>query len=157
MSNDVALRARFLADVVDRECEHLAYTTHRLFPSQKAVTEEQVTEWTQDPELAERLDAFVARFSRLQDTVGDKLIPALLRLTGDRIGPAIDNLALAEKFGWINSADEWMLYRQLRNRMIHEYIEDSAVLADALDAGREYSPQLIAMARALVAETRRRA
>jgi len=30
-------------------------------------------------ELAERVEAFVARFGRLQDTLGDKLLPTLLK------------------------------------------------------------------------------
>ena len=34
----------------------------------------------QNPQHSEMLDAFVARFSRLQDTVGDKLLPAILKL-----------------------------------------------------------------------------
>ena len=32
-----------------------------------------------DIDLAERVDAFVARFGRLQDTAADKLLPELLR------------------------------------------------------------------------------
>jgi len=36
--------------------------------------------------LAERLDAFAARFARLQDTAGDKLLPALLTWLGEPVG-----------------------------------------------------------------------
>ena len=85
-----------------------------------------------DPLLAERLDAFVARFGRLQDTVGDKLLPSLLMALAEPVGPAIDNLDKAEKFGWIESTEDWMEMRRLRNQMVHEYIEDVAVLASAL-------------------------
>ena len=79
-----------------------------------------------DPLLAERLDAFVARFGRLQDTVGDKLLPSLLMALAEPVGPAIDNLDKAEKFGWIESTEDWMEMRRLRNQMVHEYIEDVA-------------------------------
>ncbi|TVP60703.1 MAG: hypothetical protein EA349_01005 [Halomonadaceae bacterium] len=99
------------------------------------VTENEVKGWIVDVDMAERLDAFVARFSRLQDTLGDKLIPTLLSYLGEQTGPAIDNLNRAEKFGWIESAEEWIVYRKLRNQMIHEYIEDTAVLTDALRSG----------------------
>jgi len=75
-----------------------------------------------DPVLAERLDAFVSRFGRLQDTVGDKLLPALLSALAETLGPAIDNLDKAEKLKLIESADGWMEIRRLRNQMVHEYI-----------------------------------
>lgn len=149
-------RLHFLARVVKSEALHLGQTSQRLFGDSNVVTVEQVTQWIADIDTSERLDAFVARFARLQDTVGDKLIPALLRYVGENIGPTIDNLDRAEKFGWIRSADEWMVYRKLRNQMIHEYIDDMAVLADALDAGRTFTGPLIQMAEDLVAETRRR-
>jgi len=88
--------------------------------------------------LAERLDAFVSRFGRLQDTVGDKLLPALLNALGESSGPALDNLDQAEKFGLIDSSDNWMEIRRLRNQMVHEYIEDLAVLSSALRSGHGY-------------------
>jgi class 3 adenylate cyclase len=50
------------------------------------------------------LAAFVSRFGRLQDTVGDKLLPALLSALAEPVGPAIDNLDKAEKLGLLESA-----------------------------------------------------
>ncbi|MEQ9394231.1 hypothetical protein [Haliea sp.] len=41
--------------------------------------------------------------------------------TTDRLFPK------AEKLGWLDSADEWMTFRKLRNQMVHEYIEDRAL------------------------------
>ncbi len=108
-----------------------------------------------DPILAERLDAFVSRFGRLQDTVGDKLLPALLLALAERSGPAIDNLDKAEKLGFIESADTWMELRRLRNQMVHEYIEDLAVLTSALRSGHAFVPMLVTAARRCVAEARR--
>ena len=157
MNGDATERLGFLANVVEKESEHLAFTFKRLFPEGQTVTSGMVTNWVADPEVAERMDAFVARFSRLQDTLGDKLLPALLRLTGEHVGPAVDNLNRAEKFDWIDSAEDWMIYRQLRNQMVNEYIEDYAVLADSLEAGRHYVPQLLAIADRLVGEVRERA
>lgn len=156
MIPDAPDRLLFLANVVQKEREHLAFTSARLFPEGETVNEEMVGQWVADPEVAERMDAFVARFSRLQDTLGDKLLPALLRFTGEHVGPAVDNLNRAEKFGWIDSAEDWMVYRQLRNQMVHEYIEDYTVLADSLEAGRGYVPQLLAMADRLVGQVRER-
>ena len=95
------------------------------------------------------------RSGRLQDTVGDKLLPALLSALAENPGPAIDNYGKAEKFGLTESADDWMEMRRLRNLMVHEYIEDLAVLASALRSGHAFVPALVATARCCVAEARR--
>jgi hypothetical protein len=149
-------RLRFLARVARKEAIHLKETTWRLFETKEPLTEKEVQRWMADSLIAERMDAFVARFSRLQDMLGDKLIPTLLLYLGESVGPAIDNLDKAERFGWIESSHEWMIYRQLRNQMIHEYIEDPAVLADALDAGRSYVESLTMSAETLASEIERR-
>lgn len=61
---------------------------------------------------------------------------------------------IAECFGWPDSAQDWMTYRKLRHQMVHEYIEDNAVLADAPDAGRMSVPVLASVARRVSAEAR---
>jgi hypothetical protein len=94
----------------------------------------------------------VARFGRLQDTTGDKLLPALLRYVGQTPGPALDNLHLAEKWGWVSDAQSWMNARQLRNQMVHEYIKDAAVLCDALNTGHDLVPLLTGTAQTLLIE-----
>lgn len=149
----LAARLEFLARVTDKECRHLLDTDARLFGS--LFTAELAEKIETDPVLAERLDAFVSRFGRLQDTVGDKLLPALLTALAENPGPAIDNLDKAEKFGLIESADVWMEMRRLRNQMVHEYIEDLAVLSSALRNAHTFTPVLVAAARRCVAEARR--
>ena len=146
-------RLQFLARVAEKECLHLLDTDGRLFnePFTAAVAEKIAA----NPLLAERLDAFVSRFGRLQDTVGDKLLPALLNALGESSGPAIDNLDKAEKFGFIDSSDSWMEMRRLRNHMVHEYIEDLAVLSSALRSGHGYVPSLVTAARNCSAEVNR--
>ena len=146
-------RLQFLARVAEKECLHLLDTDGRLFnePFTAAVAEKIAA----NPLLAERLDAFVSRFGRLQDTVGDKLLPALLNALGESSGPAIDNLDKAEKFGFIDSSDNWMEMRRLRNQMVHEYIEDLAVLSSALRSGHRFVPSLVAAARNCIAEALR--
>ena len=146
-------RLQFLARVAEKECLHLLDTDGRLFnqPFTAAVAEKIAA----DPLLAERLDAFVSRFGRLQDTVGDKLLPALLSALAETPGPAIDNLDKAEKFGFIEAADAWMEMRRLRNQMVHEYIEDLAVLSSALRSGHAFVPTLVTCARRCVVEAER--
>lgn len=143
-------RLTFLARVTQKECDHLLTTNHRLF--EDLFTIERAQQLETDPELSERLDAFVSRFGRLQDTVGDKLLPALLAAMGETPGPAIDNLDKAEKFGLLPSSDAWMEMRKLRNQMVHEYIEDLAVLCSALRTGHQFVPSLVSAANACVAQ-----
>ena len=149
----LAARLEFLSRVTTKECQHLLDTDRRLFANLFTIEEAQKVE--ADPILAERLDAFVSRFGRLQDTVGDKLLPALLSALAETLGPAIDNLDKAEKFRFIESADGWMEMRRLRNQMVHEYIEDLLVHASALRHGHAFVPTLVASARRCVAEVER--
>jgi hypothetical protein len=148
-----AARLEFLARVTGKECQHLQDTDQRLFGD--LFTIEDAKKIQSDPILAERLDAFVSRFGRLQDTIGDKLLPTLLAALAESIGPAIENLDKAEKFGLLISADAWMEMRRLRNQMVHEYIEDLAVLASALRIGHAFVPELVAAGQRCMAQAHR--
>lgn len=141
---ELASRLRFLSRVVSKECRHLALTDQRLFAGEGALA--QVGQIDENPDLAERVEAFVGRFGRLQDTLGDKLLSALLSALGERLSSAIDNLDRAERLGLIESADEWMAMRALRNQMVHEYVEDGAVLMGALRSGHAFVPALLVAA-----------
>lgn len=147
-------RLRFLAETVALEAGHLAGTDARLFA--EPFTEARARQLRTDVDLAERVDAFVARFGRLQDTLADKLLPALLRQLAEPLGSAIDNLNRAERLGFVGSVDQWLQSRRLRNRMVHEYVRDPAVLAAALEAGHAFVPLLLAAATALSQEVQRR-
>lgn len=144
----------FLARVVDRERRHLAATDERVFNQPFTVARAKQLEDNIDE--AERVEAFVSRFARLQDTIGDKLLPRYLEALGERTGAAIDNLDRAEKLGFIPSTDEWMGIRKLRNQMVHDYIEDPKTLADALHAGHEYVPVLTSVVEKLMDDMRQR-
>lgn len=143
-------RLQFLARVTQKECLYLQETDGRLF--EEALTIERLQKIKDDAVLAERLDAFVGRFGRLQDNLGDKLLPQLLDAMAEKTGAAIENLDRAEKLGWIESADIWLEIRKLRNQMVHEYIEDLAILASALQAGHAYVPVLMDVAQRLTAQ-----
>ncbi len=148
--SNIVLRLQFLTRVVRKECQHLATTDQRLFAGMFTLT--QAAQLETDPDLAERVEAFVGRFGRLQDTVGDKLLPLLLTALGEKTSAAIDNIDRAERLGLFKSADEWMTIRSLRNQMIHEYVEDPAVLINALQSGHAFVPTLIAAANQMIGE-----
>ncbi len=96
----------------------------------------------QNPSFSSDLEAFSGRFSRLQDTVGDKLLPAWLLASGEKIKTVTENLMMAEKFNLLDSAEKWLVIRQLRNQMVHEYIESIEILTDAINRVYESQTQL---------------
>jgi hypothetical protein len=147
-------RLEFYVGVVEAESRHLAVTDARLFAT--AMTADRAADLDRDVQLAEQVDAFVVRFGRLQDTLADKLLPALLERTAERTGTVIDNLDRAEKLGWLPSVDEWMAVRKLRNRMIHDYVGHPAELASALAEAHAAVAMLIGVAEALTREVRQR-
>lgn len=154
MDRQLKERLLFLSRVTKKEVDYLHITDQRVFS--EALTTEKLKTIAEDVELAERLDAFVSRFSRLQDNLDDKMLPALLTALGEKTGPFIHNLDRAERFGWVNSVEDWMNTRQLRNKMVHEYIEDTRVLVDALNAGHRFVPELIFTANQLTSEAQKR-
>lgn len=143
-----AARLQYLTRIVEREVQRLESTDRRLFA--QSFTADVARKLGEDEDLAERVEAFVARFGRLQDTIGDKLLPAYLVAQGERIATFADNLDRAERLGIVDDAQAWIDMRKLRNQMIHEYVEDPLVLASAIDAAHGFVSQLITVARRLI-------
>jgi uncharacterized protein with HEPN domain len=50
----------------------------------------------------------------------------------------------------------WLAMRQLRNQMVHEYVEDPAVLAGALASAHGFVPSLLSAVAAIGREVARR-
>ncbi len=151
---EMELRLKFLSRVVQRECKHLQRTTERLFVEPFTIEKAQLL--NTDDDLSELVEAFVSRFSRLQDTLGDKLIPQLLKAFGEKPVAVMINLDKAERLEWIQSADEWLAIRQLRNQMVHDYIEDLDVLRSAIETAQNFVPMLIDVADNLLDELNKR-
>lgn len=144
-AEDDRLRLDFLTRIVLKEASYLRETDRLLFAT-GPLSAQELSGLTPNSALAERMDAFVARFGRLQDTLGDKLLPALLKVLDGHSGPLIDNLNRAARLGWIEEPTSWLAVRRLRNQMVHEYVEDLAILADALNGAHEAVPVLMAAA-----------
>lgn len=115
-----------------------------------------LAELESDDLLANAVETFVARFGRLQDILGDKLLPRLLKALGENPSSFADNLDLAEKLGWMESVSDWLGMRALRNQMIHEYLEDLHILKIALEKALAFVPRLIQVANNLIQEINRR-
>jgi uncharacterized protein with HEPN domain len=76
-----------------------------------------------DKERIKTIDAFIFRFIKLQDFMGDKLFKELIK----RIGEYKDNMSLIdvldklEKLEIIDNTDKWLNFRTIRNKLTHEY------------------------------------
>ena len=69
-------RLQHLLKVVGKQAQLLQLSWERLF-NEYFLDENWVLSLTQNMEAAERLETFLARFNRMQDTLGDKLLPPL--------------------------------------------------------------------------------
>ncbi|MCG7757281.1 MAG: hypothetical protein LZF63_11580, partial [Nitrosomonas sp.] len=59
--------------------------------------------------------------------------PTLLKSMAEKPGSALDNLNRAEKLGFLPSVEQWLDTRNLRNKLIHEYMSDPKEFAAALN------------------------
>ena len=136
-----AQNSLFTLELAEREAAHLAYTHSTLFAQQ--IDLEWVKAIANNEEIAEKIDAFVGRFGRLQDHIGEKLIPRFARLMGELPKSLLDVLAYAEKMQWLDSAEEFVGSRKLRNQLVHECMTSPELFLEALLAADEASRLLI--------------
>lgn len=134
-------RLHFLLETVEREARHVIFTKARLFD--QPIDRAWVEALDDHPDRAERLDAFVARFARMQDTIGDRLIPQLRKCMLEAPESALDNFNRMEKLGLLSSVTDWVEARNVRNRLIHEYMRDPEEFADALNRTGELLALLV--------------
>jgi hypothetical protein len=128
-------------DLAEKEVAHLAYTHRTLFAL--SIDLQWVQALAQREDLAEKIDAFVSRFGRLQDHIGEKLIPRFAALLGSEPKSLLDNLSYAERSGWIDSAEAFVSTRKLRNLLVHEYMAEAELFLESLQAADEATQMLI--------------
>lgn len=78
---EYAEKARLALALAHKEVAHLAYTHRTLFAL--PIDRRWVQSLAEREDLAEKIDAFVGRFGRLQDHIGEKLIPGFAALLGE--------------------------------------------------------------------------
>ena len=68
-------------------------------------------------------DQLIYRFSKLQDSMGSRLFKQLLEALEEDISglPFIDILYKLEKLNLLENAKDWIILRQTRNTVSHEY------------------------------------
>lgn len=91
------------------------------------------------------LDQFAYRYTRLQDDMGARLMPAMLKALGEDSVPlsAIDRFSRLEQLGWLSSADEWLNLRQVRNQFAHDYPDSPTERFERLQAAIQAARQLL--------------
>ena len=90
------------------------------------------------------IDQFVYRFTKLQDAMGLRLLPATLRVLGEPFESwsMIDRLNRLEQLGFIESAGAWQSYRETRSRLTHEYPDAPEIQAAVLNQAWQVADEL---------------
>jgi hypothetical protein len=80
------------------------------------------------------IDQMIFRFSKLQDTMGDKIFPAILELSGEDVKKMtfIDRLNRLEELELLYK-NEWMSLRKDRNEIAHEYSFNQDEVVDSIN------------------------
>ena len=130
-----AQTALLALDLALKEAEHLRYSQSTLFAL--PIDLDWVKTLGNHPEVAEKVEAFVSRFGRLQDHLGDKLLPRFAALVGENSKTLLDTLAIAEKTDVLVSADDFISARKLRNALVHEYMHDAQTFLESLFAAQQ--------------------
>lgn len=80
-------------------------------------------------------DQLIYRFSKLQDTIGNKLFPVILEGLKEDVDnlPFIDILTKIEKLKLIDSSNQWLMLREIRNQATHEYPFNKDMLVEGLN------------------------
>lgn len=87
------------------------------------------------------MDQLLFRFLKLQDSVGERLIPATLAALDEPYEDRSmrDRLNRLDRLGYLN-VDDWLAWREIRNRLAHEYPDKPelrfAALMAAIEAAR---------------------
>jgi hypothetical protein len=99
-----------------------------------------------DEDGKDRLDAFIRRFTLLQDIIGAKLFRSVLVIDLEDVPVSmIDVLAAMEKRALIDSMESWTELRKARNDLSHSYREDPEEAAEHLNEALAKAPELLAI------------
>jgi len=100
-------------------------------------------DFLKDDEKVETIDSFVLRFSKMQDSMGEKLFPQTLSFLGEEVRnkPFIDILNRLEQLELLD-AKEWKKLRELRNLLTHTYPWEEEELIENLREALKASERL---------------
>lgn len=98
------------------------------------------------------IDQLIFRFSKLQDTLGEKLFPSILLLSGEDIKRKtfIDILNRLEELEIVERI-EWLSLREIRNDIAHEYSNNVEQVVDSITSVYAASDQIIKIYDSIIA------
>ncbi len=142
--------ARIALDLAERQAAHLRYTYSTLFAEPIDLT--WVKKLDKREDLAEKIEAFVGRFGRLQDHIGEKLLPIFAQLLGSKTRSLLDTLSYAERMTWVVNGEEFIGVRKLRNLLVHEYLTEPELFLEALIAAKPATEMLLKVVQSIKQE-----
>lgn len=83
----------------------------------------------------EHIDQYVYRFTKLQDTIGERFMKNFIQILQENTGNQafIDILNRFEKIGMLQSVDTWLELRELRNILSHQYDDNPELMSSLLN------------------------
>ncbi len=117
-------------------CTHLTHARHALKSMEAHLPLDGQKLSSLDLESIQDIDQLVYRYSKLQDSMGSKLFPALLKILMEPLedSPMLDKLNKLEKLGVLPSVQRWQELREIRNKFAHDYPEGDEMKAAVLNA-----------------------
>ena len=101
-----------------------------------------------DKKMLRILDQIAYRFTKLQDSMGEKVLPLILILAQEPLPENVtftEKLNRLERIGAIPSAEEWKCFRVVRNTLAHDYPDDPELRASAINKFIDAAIQLSAL------------
>jgi uncharacterized coiled-coil protein SlyX len=92
-----------------------------------------------EEDTIEHIDQLVYRFTKMQDSMGMRLLPSLYSYVeaDDSPKPFLTILMRLEQLGILTSAELWQFFRNLRNNLAHDYPESIEQTVDTLNVLNE--------------------
>jgi hypothetical protein len=117
------------------EADRHLYTLEAALRDWQAAPASDLAALEADPERLRVLDQLLFRFTKLQDALGLRLVPATLAALSEPFEgwPMIDRLNRLEKLGLLD-VDQWLSWRETRNRLAHEYPDQPETRFAAIEA-----------------------
>lgn len=131
-SDIVKLKLSFILEECDKHISRITYATGKMHNFMPLNTEKY--NLLTDEEIG-YIDQFIFRFSKLQDSMGKRLFPLILTITGEdpedmSFGDILNRL---EKLKVINDAGDWKKLREIRNEISHEYSSEINYLVEGIN------------------------
>jgi predicted nucleotidyltransferase len=81
------------------------------------------------------IDQYLYRFSKLQDTLGQKIFKLIIEiyLPSEEAIPFLDTLNKLEKLEFLHSTKEWINLRNKRNKIAHQYDDEPEEMTQAIN------------------------